>query len=578
METKGLKRVLSLVLSFALVFATGITTFQKEAKAAEKVVFSVTPDKTTLHRGDTFTVSVAMSGNTAGEGLTYDLVFDETKLELQGSEKGDVLTGQFDRLVEYPSGKNNAIRATVLRDGEAIQNGTIMTASFKVKDKVSGNIAFDSIINFLTYHLETVPHTITYPDLNIEVTPTGISLDKESLLMSKGAAETLTATVTPADASGTVKWSSDNESVATVTQEGEVRAVAGGTANITATIGRYSATCAVTVNVPLTGISIADAPETINRGESIQLEAVYAPEDATNKNLYWVSSDPSVASVDEKTGLVTGIKEGTAIITVTTEAMDVQTQQPFTASVNISVKENHFNEELAQKVTFTHMKDALLVGQKVELTSLWNLDEIISDNDITDKITVTWSSENSEIATVNANGTAFGIGEGKTTITALITAEDGAGIKSESKAMIEIEVKRIPLHSIAFDQIIHEMKVGEVVILGIIYDPAETTDSKEAVWTSSDSSVISVEDGVLKALKPGNAEITAKVGEKTVSCNITVKSEKTPDDSSNTNSAQDQNKGGEIKTGDPLNVAWAVVLMFISGAAILAVMRKRISR
>lgn len=577
MKAKGLKRVLSLVLSFALVLAAGITAFQKEAKAAEGVVFSVTSDKTTLHRGDTFTVSVAMSGNTEGEGLTYDLVFDETKLELQSSEKGGVLTSQLDRLIEYPSGKDNTVRATAIRDGEAIQNGTIMKVSFKVKeDMVSGDVAFDSIINFLTYDLEKVPYTTTYPTLNIEVTPTGISLDKSSLQMSKGAVETLTATVTPSDASGTVKWSSDNESVATVTQAGEVRAVAGGTANITAAIGRYSAVCEVTVNVPLTGIAIKDAPGTINRGETVQLEAVYTPADATNRNLHWTSSEPSVASVDENTGLVTGIKEGTATITVTTEAVDAQSQQPFTATAVISVQENHLDEELAQKISFTDMKEALLIGQKIELRSLWNLDKIISDNDITDKITVTWISENTDIATVNANGTAFGVGEGKTTITASVTAEDGEGNKTaEYKSMIEIEVKRIPLHAIAFDQVISEMKVGEVVTLGIIYNPADTTDSKEAVWTSSDDSVIRVENGVLKALKAGNAEITAKVGEKTVSCNITVKSETTPDDSSNTN-AEQENNGGEIKTGDTTSVAGALILMLISGLAILTVMRKRI--
>ena len=91
------------------------------------------------------------------------------------------------------------------------------------------------------------------------VSVTGVSLNESSITLDVGGSKTLTATVTPDNATNKkVRWTSDNETVATVSEDGVVTAVAGGTAVITATThdGLFTATCTVTVNAP-------DAPPSI---------------------------------------------------------------------------------------------------------------------------------------------------------------------------------------------------------------------------------------------------------------------------------------------------------------------------
>ena len=95
--------------------------------------------------------------------------------------------------------------------------------------------------------------TATFYDGTYVVPVTGVSLDESSITLDVGGNQTLTATVTPEDATNKkVRWSSDNEAVATVSEDGVVTAMAGGTAVITATThdGLFTATCTVTVNAP----------------------------------------------------------------------------------------------------------------------------------------------------------------------------------------------------------------------------------------------------------------------------------------------------------------------------------------
>ena len=152
----------------------------------------------------------------------------------------------------------------------------------------------------------------------------------------------------------------------------------------------------------------------------------------------------------------------------------------------------------------------------------------------------------------------------------------------------DIEVKEIPLESIAFDKVIKEMVVGTTETLSIIYNPENTTDLRDAIWKTSDAAVISVENGVLKALKAGEAEITATVGGKSVSCKITVKEASSAlkpgqPDNGNGNSPKgaptktSPAKAG-VKTGDTANVALYVVMLLVSLGAVFVFYKKRNSR
>lgn len=161
-------------------------------------------------------------------------------------------------------------------------------------------------------------------DEAIPVLATGISLNKTSTSLTVGATETLTATVTPSNATNkTVSWKSSNTSVATVDKNGKVTAKAVGTANITATTTdgtNLSATCKVTVTsatVLATGISLNKSSLSLKVGGSETLVATVTPSNTTNKNVAWSSSNTSVATVSSA-GKVTAKAVGTANITATT--------------------------------------------------------------------------------------------------------------------------------------------------------------------------------------------------------------------------------------------------------------------
>jgi len=80
-----------------------------------------------------------------------------------------------------------------------------------------------------------------------EVEVTGVTLDEANMTLEVGDTATLTATILPKDAEGTVTWASSNTAIATV-KDGEVIALAEGTANITASVAGFSATCVLTVD------------------------------------------------------------------------------------------------------------------------------------------------------------------------------------------------------------------------------------------------------------------------------------------------------------------------------------------
>ena len=153
-----------------------------------------------------------------------------------------------------------------------------------------------------------------------DVPATDIKLNKSTLTLEVGDEETLTATLTPADSTAAVTWSSSAEAFATVSG-GTVTAIAEGTAVITAAAGDVSATCTVTVvkngevpsDVPVESVTISGDANVVVGG-TLQLSAAVAPDNATDKTVEWSSSDAQIASVDQ-TGKVTGVSVGEATIT-----------------------------------------------------------------------------------------------------------------------------------------------------------------------------------------------------------------------------------------------------------------------
>ncbi len=152
-------------------------------------------------------------------------------------------------------------------------------------------------------------------EVTVTVPVTGVTLDKTELSLVKGESAELTAVVEPEDATDkTVTWESSDEKVATVDENGKVTAVGGGKAVITVKAGDKSATCEVTVTVPVTSVTLDKNELSLEKGESAVLTASVDPDDATDKTVTWESSDEKVATVDEN-GKVTAVAAGTADIT-----------------------------------------------------------------------------------------------------------------------------------------------------------------------------------------------------------------------------------------------------------------------
>ena len=139
------------------------------------------------------------------------------------------------------------------------------------------------------------------------------------------------------------------------------------------------------------------------------------------------------------------------------------------------------------------------------------------------------SSVNISATTVNAKATVSGTGkvalkEGNNTINVVVTAENG------DKRTYTVNIKRnienkIPLKSIALSKTEYSMFDGDTTTLSVSYNPSTTTDDKTVTWTSSNTKVATVsKDGKITAIGAGTATITAKVGNFTAACKVTVSS------------------------------------------------------
>ena len=167
----------------------------------------------------------------------------------------------------------------------------------------------------------------------------------------------------------------------------------------------YLTTCS-TQTVPVTGVSVSPTSATLSVGGTQQLTRTISPANATNQNVTWSSSNTSVATVNSS-GLVTAVAAGTATITVTTQ------EGNFTATSAITV--NTTNVPVTG-VSVSPTSATLNVGGTQQLT------RTISPANATNQ-NVTWSSNNTSVATVNSSGLVTSVAAGSATIT--VTTQDG---------------------------------------------------------------------------------------------------------------------------------------------------------
>ncbi|WP_339279322.1 Ig-like domain-containing protein [Paenibacillus sp. FSL H3-0329] len=348
-----------------------------------------------------------------------------------------------------------------------------------------------------------------------DVIVTGVSLDKPSLSLTQGeAGDTLSAVVTPADATNkTVNWSSSDETVATVVN-GVVTPVGVGTAIITVTTtdGSFTASSVVNVSAPIppvvdvTGVKLDQETLELTAGEADGLlKATIEPANATDKDVIWSSSDETVATVVN--GVVTPVGEGTAVITVTTK------DGSFKASTTVSV-----SAPIPPVVDVTGVK---LDQETLELTAGEAdglLKATIEPANATDK-DVIWSSSDETVATV-VNGVVTPVGEGTAVIT--VTTTDGS-FKASTTVSVSAPIPPVvDVTGVKLDQETLELTAGEADgLLKATIEPANATD-KDVIWSSSDETVATVINGVVTPVGEGTAVITVTTKDGSFKASTTV--------------------------------------------------------
>ena len=341
-----------------------------------------------------------------------------------------------------------------------------------------------------------------------KVAVTGVTLDTTSATVLVGNTKTLTATVSPDNAADkSVTWTSTDTSIATVDENGVVTGVATGTATITATSGGKSATCTITVTdtaVAVTEVTLDTTSATVTVGETKTLTATVSPDNATDNDVTWTSSDTSVATVDSN-GVVTGVATGTVTITATAGGKTATSTITVTAPVAVT------------DVTLDATSATVTVGGTKTLTAT------VSPDDAADK-SVTWTSSDPSIATVDSNGVVTGVAIGTATITAT------AGGKTATST-ITVTDTVVPVEDITFTGIpedgILPLEVGETTTITATVTPEDATD-KTVTWTSSDTTVATVGEttGTITAVSTGTTEISATSGSTVKKFNVKVS--KTP--------------------------------------------------
>lgn len=401
----------------------------------------------------------------------------------------------------------------------------------------------------------------------------------------------LTATVGPTDASNkNVVWSSSDTTVATISDTGVVTGLKEGSVTITATAADgqgAEGTATITVTpIKVKKINITGV-EKINVGEKTTFSATVLPSAAGNKAVKWTSSDPTVATVDENTGEVTGVKKGNAVITATAqdgsnikgslqvyvigseayekayiyaenhivyvgETVKVHFVPPsdvkvitsaswsiagasdgtgtiagnlteatvtgdsegtLDVSVYVTGTKND-NKPYMGNVTSARLITVKAADEKPEPVPVTDIEvsgpaAVLAGKTITltaavtpeyaDDTTVTWSTDNPEVATVDENGVVTGVKAG--TVTVKATANDGSGVYATHSVTVEEIAVSVDGASAVL--------TGGTITLSAVVTPTYATD-KTVTWESSDPTIATVdENGVVTGKKADKVTITA---------------------------------------------------------------------
>ena len=381
---------------------------------------------------------------------------DESVLDVKKDKNGKILV------------ENNKIFVR----GKELGKATILVETSKEKRAMS----------YVTVHQEPT---------SIELTASGHILDISSAIKSLQIKPTIYPST--ANYKTGIKWTSSNNDIAVVDENGFVTGISNGDVTITATTenGKTATWNVTVISTPLSiGLDKENVTLDISTNKTYQFKATIYPSTAnTDIGLTWSSSDNSVATVN-KDGVVTGVKNGTTVITVVTE-----NQKATSASVTVQTS----------PVSISISPSSATIDLSAENKSV-QLKATISPNTTNIKDKITWTSTNNNIATVDSNGLVRGYANGTVTITA--TTANG----KSTKATITVQTSPTSI-TLSTNKIVLEKYTNKNYQLKAIVRPTNANVYTNVSWTSSNNGIVTVNgNGYVTAIGTGTATITATTG------------------------------------------------------------------
>ncbi|MBO4856834.1 MAG: Ig-like domain-containing protein [Bacilli bacterium] len=452
------------------------------------------------------------------------------------------------------------VRALNTNGEDTLLNKSQYTYSVKNSNGVAINTA-QAFASEGTYYL-TVNYK-SYPAVQIELTVSSIhvidiSLNTDLIRLRVGETAQLTASVNPVNATNqSINWSSSNTSVLTVSATGLVTAKAVGQATVTASSvdGNKTATCdfyvkaqasnsTATIIPNYTGsagysTSYSNSAFTTNGISLIdgQFSSVYGMS-TTSYLLYANGGQAYMIMYFDRPYIIRGISVNAKYYGSATTLSYITDDDSTGASVSVSSSSNtnyslgslSSNTSASNGIAFIASNSTSGTGVYINQISLTLYDAearfptqiALQDTDCslgytkqltptfypadTDMTGVTWTSSNTNIATVTANGLVYGNAVGTATITASIVNEYGRTISGSC----EVNVHTVSATGVAIYAASTELAIGQTTQLHQVLTPSDTTN-KNVTWSSSNNNVATVDsEGVVTAISAGTATITVR--------------------------------------------------------------------
>lgn len=346
----------------------------------------------------------------------------------------------------------------------------------------------------------------------------GVALQAGTYVDDMDKCMKITATLSPETTTNKKAYfTSSDPRVASVDSTGKVTALSQGTAEITCIPedaktnpdNTVKATFTVNVTQRANRVDVTNANNSASQkvavGQQITYKATVTPSNV-DQAVIWTTSDASVATVDEN-GVITGVNKGTATITATSKdfekAYNTRTVDVVDAVSSITISTN-------DTVNAVQTGENAYTIQKGNTSVTFNKEVLPAEAEQT----VTWSSSNPSIATVNNNGSVTGKLGGDVVITA--TANDGSGTSQSINIHVNAPVTGINVRPATGST--SAIAKGATTQLEATVGPTDASD-KRVEWSSENTAIATVDaNGLVTAVAPGSVKIyaTAKDGSNTV--------------------------------------------------------------